>query len=59
MGLAVAPTFAFARVTVIPGVVLLPETWGLSDYAGYSALVLVVFGLMIRRGLLRTKNTNN
>jgi hypothetical protein len=62
MGLAIAaPPFAFAHTTLIPAVVVVsvPENWGLSDYAGFSALALVVFGVLIRRRLLRTKIDQN
>jgi hypothetical protein len=58
MGLAVAPPLAFAHTASIPAfvVIAMPENWGLSDYLGFSALVLVMFGVLIRRRLLRSKS---
>lgn len=57
IGLVAAPPFALAHPTVIPGVavVAMPENWGLSDYLGFFAIAVVVFAVLIRRGLLRPK----
>jgi len=56
IGLVAAPPFALAYPTVIPAVaVAMPENWGLSDYLGFFAIAVVVFAVLIRRGLLRPK----
>jgi hypothetical protein len=53
IGLVAVPPFALAHPTVIPAVAV--ENWGLSDYLGFFAIAVVVFAVLIRRGLLRPK----
>jgi hypothetical protein len=55
VGLLVTSPFLSAHVTIIPAVVqvAMPENWGLSDSLGFFALVVVIFGVLIRRRVLR------
>jgi hypothetical protein len=59
VGLFLAPRFVSAHTTAPLAVMTVPENWGLSDSLGFFALVVVLFAVLVRRGLLRTNKSRS